>query len=388
MELDWSQDIQVLQSRVKSFVEEQVIPLEAEARRKGGLGRGALTKLREQARERGIYAPQLSRDLGGLGLDVLEICPIFESAGRSLLGPPALNCAAPDEGNMHLLHLAASPDQRKRYLEPLAAGEIRSAFAMTEPAPGAGSDPKMLTATAERKKGKWVINGRKWWVTGADGADFYIVMARTDPNLPPAQGASMILVPADTKGAKIVRRIDGLGVRWLTGHYELEFKDCSVPVENLLGEAGHGYALAQRRLGPARLTHCMRWIGAAQRALELAAENAQSREAFGSTLGEHQAVQWMLADSDIDLHAARLMVWQAAWQLKKGKRARRETSICKVYVAEAVNRVFDRAVQICGGLGISDDLPLSDFFAEARAFRIYDGPSEVHRMVIARKLLQ
>lgn len=387
MDLNWSQDIQVLQHRVESFVEEQVIPLESEARRKGGLARDVLSQLRDQARERGIYAPQLPAELGGLGLDVLEICPIFESAGRSLLGPVALNCAAPDEGNMHLLHLAASPEQRERFLAPLAAGEIRSAFAMTEPAPGAGSDPKMLTATAERKKDRWVINGRKWWVTGAEGADFYVVMARTNPQLPPAEGASMILVPAETEGAKIVRRIGGLSVKWLTGHYELEFENCSVPAENLLGEAGQGYALAQQRLGPARLTHCMRWIGAAQRALDLAAENARMREAFGSKLSGHQAVQWMLADSDIELHASRLMVWQAAWELKQGKRARRETSMCKVFVAETVNRVFDRAVQICGGLGISDDLPLSDFYAEARAFRIYDGPSEVHRMVIARKLL-
>lgn len=387
MDLKWSQDIQVLQHRVESFVEEQVIPLESEARRKGGLARDVLSQLRDQARKRGIYAPQLPAELGGLGLDVLEICPIFESAGRSLLGPVALNCAAPDEGNMHLLHLAASPEQRERFLVPLAAGEIRSAFAMTEPAPGAGSDPKMLTATAERKKDRWVINGRKWWVTGAEGADFYVVMARTNPQLPPAEGASMILVPAETEGAKVVRRIGGLSVKWLTGHYELEFENCSVPAENLLGEAGQGYALAQQRLGPARLTHCMRWIGAAQRALDLAAENARMREAFGSKLSGHQAVQWMLADSDIELHASRLMVWQAAWELKQGKRARRETSMCKVFVAETVNRVFDRAVQICGGLGISDDLPLSDFYAEARAFRIYDGPSEVHRMVIARKLL-
>jgi acyl-CoA dehydrogenase len=259
---------------------------------------------------------------------------------------------------------------------------------MTEPAPGAGSDPKMLLTTAERVGDRWVINGRKWWVSGAQGAAFYIVMARTDPSVPPAEGASMLLVPSGTPGVQIVRRIGGLSRPWLGGHYELEFSDCAVPLENLLGEIGRGYALAQQRLGPARLTHCMRWLGAAQRALEIAIRESKQRQAFGGPVADHQAVQWMLADSEIDLHAGRMLVYQAAWLLLEGQRAPRETSICKVFVAEAVNRVFDRALQICGGKGVSDDLPLADFYAEARAFRIYDGPSEVHRMVIARSLLR
>lgn len=387
MEFEWSEELQDLRSRVESFVEERVVPLEPEARRKGGLDRKLLDKQRELARRAGIYAPQLSVELGGLGLSLLEICPIFEAAGRSLLGPLVLNCAAPDEGNMHLLELAANEQQHRQFLQPLAAGEIHSAFAMTEPAPGAGSDPKMLRTTAERLRDEWVINGRKWWVSGAQGAAFFIVMARTDPELPPREGASMLLVPADTPGAKLVRRIGGLSRPWLGGHYEMQFTDCRVPLENVLGEIGRGYALAQQRLGPARLTHCMRWLGAAQRAQEIAAEYAKQREAFGSAIADHQAVQWMLADSETELHAGRLMVYQAAWLLENGRRARRETSICKVFVAETVNRVFDRALQICGGKGVSDDLPLADFYAEARAFRIYDGPSEVHRMVIARQVL-
>jgi acyl-CoA dehydrogenase len=387
MEFDWHPDIQVLKQRVEAFVHDEVIPLETNAREAGAIDTNALEKVRVKAREAKIYAPQLPQELGGLGLNVLEIGPIFEAAGRSLLGPMALNCAAPDEGNMHLLGLAANPEQRSRYLEPLAAGEIRSAFAMTEPAPGAGSDPKMLQTTAGLKDGSWVINGRKWWASGAKGAAFYIVMAHTDPSVPPSKGASMLLVPADTPGVEVVRQVSGLGASWLAGHYELNFEACAVPEEYILGKPGQGYALAQQRLGPARLTHCMRWIGAAQRALEIAVEYAKEREAFGSTLSGHQSVQWMLADSDIDLHASRVMVYQAAWRLLQGERGRRETSRCKVFVAEAVNRVFDRAIQICGGLGVSRDLPLGDFFAEARAFRIYDGPSEVHRMVIARGLL-
>lgn len=387
MEFGWPNELMELGERVEQFIDQQVIPLEAEVRRKGGLDRKSLDGLRTAARQGGLFAPQLPEVLGGLGLSTLEIGPIFEAAGRSLLGPLALNCAAPDEGNMHLLHLAGNEQQQREYLQPLAAGETQSAFAMTEPAPGAGSDPKMLRTTAQLEGDRWVINGHKWWVSGAQGAAFYIVMARTDPELPPAQGASMLLVPADTPGAQIVRRIGGLSRQWLGGHYEMEFTDCAVPRENVLGEVGRGYALAQQRLGPARLTHCMRWLGAAQRALEIAADHAKQREAFGSAIADHQAVQWMLADSEVELHAGRLMVYQAAWLLLQGRRARRETSICKVFVAEAVNRVFDRALQICGGAGVSDDLPLADFYAEARAFRIYDGPSEVHRMVIARRLL-
>ncbi len=387
MEFAWQQDIQVLKQRVEAFMREEIIPLEIEAREAGSINSEALEAVRSKARATKIYAPQLPQDLGGLGLNVLEIAPIFEAAGRSLLGPLALNCAAPDEGNMHLLGLAASPEQRRKYLEPLVAGEIRSAFAMTEPAPGAGSDPKMLQTTASLENDSWVINGRKWWVSGAKGTEFYIVMARTDPSVPPSKGSSMLLVPAGTPGAELVRQVSGLGASWLGGHYELNFEACAVPQENVLGEPGQGYALAQQRLGPARLTHCMRWIGAAQRALEIAVDRAKEREGFGSRLSDHQAVQWMLADSDIDLHASRMMVYQAAWLLLQGARARRETSLCKVFVSEAVNRVFDRAIQICGGLGVSRDLPLGDFFAEARAFRIYDGPSEVHRMVIARELL-
>ncbi len=388
MDFAWAEELMDLRSRVEQFVAQHVIPLEAEVRRKGGLDRKSLQDLRSEAKQAGLFAPQLPVELGGLGLNTLEIGPIFEAAGRSLLGPLALNCSAPDEGNMHLLELAGTEQQRREYLRPLAAGETHSAFAMTEPAPGAGSDPKMLRTTAARDGDRWVINGRKWWVSGAQGAAFCIVMARTDPELPPAEGASMLLVPLDTPGTRIVRRIGGLSRQWLGGHYEMEFTDCAVPQANLLGEPGRGYALAQQRLGPARLTHCMRWLGAAQRALEIAADYAKQRQAFGSPIADHQAVQWMLADSEVELHAGRLMVYQAAWLLLQGRRARRETSICKVFVAEAVNRVFDRALQICGGAGVSDDLPLADFYAEARAFRIYDGPSEVHRMVIARQTLR
>jgi acyl-CoA dehydrogenase len=326
--------------------------------------------------------------LGGLGLSLQEIVPVFETAGRSLIGPLALNCSAPDEGNMHLLHLFANAEQTERYLKPLAAGEIRSAFAMTEPAPGAGSDPTMLKTQAVRDGDHWIINGHKWFTSGADGAAFLIIMAVTNPDVPTHKGATIFLAPIETPGIDIVRRVPIMGANDLGGHPEVKFHDLRLPDSAILGEEGQGFALTQKRLGPARLTHCMRWTGIAQRALEIATQYACEREAFGSTLSGHQAIQWMLADSATELYAGRLMIQQAAWLLAQGSDARQESSMCKVFVAETVNRVLDRAIQICGAKGISRDLPLSTWFEAARAFRIYDGASEVHRMVIARQVVK
>lgn len=377
-----------LTERVLAFVNDEVIPLEAHAEGDDGLPPTRLAELRAKARAAGVYGPQLPTELGGLGLDLLECCPVFEVAGRSLLGPLALNCAAPDEGNMHLLHLVANHEQRQRYLDPLASGAVRSCFAMTEPAPGAGADPTMLRTQAVRRGNSWVIDGHKWYATGAAGAAFYIVMARTDPAVPAAEGCTLFLVDADTPGLRLHRRVEGLTVATPGGHCELHFEGCTVSDSQVLGVVGQGFKLTQLRLGPARLTHCMRWTGVAQRALEIALARALEREAFGAKLERHEAVQWMLADSEIELSAGRLMIQQAAWLLAQGGEARRETAMCKVFVSEAVNRVIDRALQICGALGISGDLPLADFYREARAFRIYDGPSEVHRMVIARGLLR
>ena len=379
---------QALAERVRLFVDEHVVPLEGHPSGDDGISPEQLADLHAKARAAGVYAPQLPTELGGLGLDLLECCAVFEAAGRSLLGPAAIHCAAPDEGNMHLLHLVASAEQQARYLAPLAAGTIRSCFAMTEPAPGAGADPTMIQTRAERRGDDWVINGHKWYATGAAGAAFYIVMARTNPDVPAADGCTLFLVDADTPGLRLARRVEGLTIASPGGHCELFFEDCVVPASQVLGELGKGFKLTQLRLGPARLTHCMRWTGVAQRALELAAARALERDAFGTKLSRHEAVQWMLADSDTELHAGRLMIQQAAWLLAQGSEARRETAMCKVFVSEAVNRVIDRAIQICGSLGISGDMPLADFFREARAFRIYDGPSEVHRMVIARNLLR
>jgi len=381
--------IQELTRRVRQFIDTEVVPLEVYLdQHQDGLTPELLASVRTKAKLAGLWCPQLPPELGGLGLTLQEIMPVFEAAGRSLIGPLALNCSAPDEGNMHLLHLFANEEQTERYLKPLAAGEIRSAFAMTEPAPGAGSDPTMLKTTATRDGDQWIINGHKWFTSGADGAAFLIIMAVTDPSVPTHKGSTLFLAPMETPRIEIIRRVPIMGANDLGGHCEIKFHDLRLPDSAILGEAGQGFALTQKRLGPARLTHCMRWTGIAQRALEIATQYASEREAFGSALSGHQAVQWMLADSATELHAGRLMIQHTAWLLEQGNEARQESSMCKVFVAESVNHVLDRAIQICGAKGISRDLPLSTWFEAARSFRIYDGASEVHRMVIARQVIK
>ncbi|MBL8163380.1 MAG: acyl-CoA dehydrogenase family protein, partial [Anaerolineae bacterium] len=369
MDFTISDRVQDIARRVRQFIDSEVIPLEAYSpNHEDGITPDMLTSLRAKAKSAGLWAPQLPVELGGLGLNLMEIIPVFEAAGRSLLGPAVLNCSAPDEGNMHLLHLYANEEQVDRYLRPLAAGETRSAFAMTEPSPGAGSDPTMLKTRAVRDGDDWVINGHKWFASGADGAAFLIIMAVTNPDVPTHKGATLFLSPAEDPGIEIVRRVPIMGANDLGGHCEIMFNDLRVPHSAILGEEGHGFALTQKRLGPARMTHCMRWTGIAQRALEIATQYAAERDAFGSKLTGHQAIQWMLADSATELHAGRLMMNHTSWLLMQGSDARQESSMCKVFVAETVNRVLDRAIQICGAKGISRDLPLSTWFEAARAF--------------------
>ncbi len=387
MDFELSPDVRDLQQRARAFLRAEVMPLEPAERAEEGLPANLLGPLRDKARRAGLFAPHLPRALGGLGLDTVGLCAVFEEAGYSPLGPLALHCAAPDEGNMHLLLRAATPAQRERDLAPLARGESRSCFALTEPAPGAGSDPTMIQTRAERRGAEWVINGQKWFASGALGAAFVIVAAVTDPAAGRA-GVTLFLVEAGARGFEVVRAIPTMGGGGPGGHCEVAFTDCAVSEEQVLGRPGEGFKLMQQRLGPARLTHCMRWLGAAARAMAIATPYVRERQAFGKALAEHQAVQWMLADSAIDVHASRLMVFEAAWKLDRGDEARVETSICKVFVAEAVGRVIDRCVQVCGARGVSGDLLLERLYRDVRAFRIYDGPSEVHRMVIARQLLK
>lgn len=381
--------VQQITRRVRQFIDSEVIPVEHYAHNTHEeFPLEVLHEVRRKAKAAGLWAPTMPTELGGMGLTLQEIVPVFEAAGRSLLGPAAIQCNAPDEGNMHLLHNFANAEQRERYLKPLVNGDIFSAFSMTEPPPGAGSDPNMLDTTATRDGDDWLINGHKWFSSGAANAAFLIIMARTNPDVPTHKGATIFLAPIDSPGIEIVRNVPIMGANDLGGHAEIRYTNLRLPKSAILGEEGQGFMLTQARLGPARLTHCMRWTGIAQRALEIATEYASTREAFGGALTTHQSIQWMLADSALELHAGRLMIHQAAWLLAQGEQARQESSMCKIFVAETVNRVLDRAIQICGGTGISRDLPLSTWYEAARAFRIYDGASEVHRMVVARKVIK
>jgi acyl-CoA dehydrogenase len=380
--------VAMLRERVRAFIHDVVIPAEPRDVSVHGLDDALRAELQAKAREAGLLAPHVTPELGGLGLDHRGQAVVFEEAGYSLLGPQALNCAAPDEGNMNMLAKIATPEQRDRYLRPLVTGEIRSCFAMTEPSPGAGSDPSMLLTRASRVNGGWSIEGRKWFITGADGAAFAICMARTGNTIEGGRGATMFIVDADAPGMRIDRVVHAADRSFPGGHAEMVFEDCRVGDDAVLGEVGQGYGYAQVRLGPARLTHCMRWLGLARRALDIALDRANEREAFGVRLGELGMVQQLIADSEADLQTTRLLIWHAAWVLDRGDAGRAETSLTKAHAAEAVYRVVDRAIQICGSLGVSGDLPLVRYLTEVRPFRIYDGPTETHRWTIARRALR
>ena len=378
-----------LAARTAAFVDAVVAP---EEQRLAGVatngGEPLRLHLQEAAREAGVFAPHVARDYGGHGLDMRGRAVVFEEAGRSLLGPLALNIAAPDEGNMHLLEAVATEEQKERYLRPLAEGRIRSSFSMTEPAPGAGSDPAALATTATPTAGGWRINGRKWFITGADGAAYTICMARTSGLPGDRGGATMFLIDADAPGLSIVRHIDTLDQGFFGGHCEIDFDDVFVSEASVLGAVDEGFAYAQVRLAPARLTHCMRWLGIARRSQEIAVERAKGRQLFGSRLGDLGMVQALIADSEIDIAASRLLIWQACTELDEGRSAAQSSSIAKTFVAEAVGRVVDRSLQICGALGVSGDTLLSRYYREVRPFRIYDGSSETHRWAIAKRRLR
>ena len=372
-----------LRRKVRQFVEQHAIPNEDPALAHDVPRLDTVVRrLQGLAREAGIYAPHLPAEYGGLDLDWQARAEILEEAGRSFLGAPALNCAPPDQPNMINLLSHGNAAQRDRYLQPLVRGEIHSCFAMTEPAPGAGSDPSMLRTTAERRDGKWVINGHKWFISGAVDAAFAIVLARTDA------GATMFIVDTGNPGYRLVRNIAGMDGFQIGGHGEIRFENCVVGDDAVLGEVGQGFIYAQARLEPARLSHCMRFVGRASRAMEIAQQYAAQRESFGQRLADLQQVQAMVADSHIDLHASRLMVRDCARKMDAGEAVKHDSAMTKIFVSEAVWRVADRAVQIMGALGISDDTPVSMIQRELRPFRIYDGASELHRATLARRIFQ
>lgn len=370
-----------LPERVLRFVRETVIPYEKDPRNQGhGPSEDLVRELRAQAHEAGLIAPQLPPEWGGHGLTHLQTAAVFRAAGYSPLGPVALNIMAPDEGNMHLLERVATPIQKERFLRPLAAGELRSAFLMTEPDGGAGSDPSMLATEAVRDGDDWLISGRKWLITGAVGAGFGIVMARTEA------GATMFLADMASPGITIERVLDTIDNSMPGGHAVIALDRVRVPADQILGEEGRGFDYAQVRLAPARLTHCMRWWGTARRAHDIAVGYACRRHAFGKALIDHEGVGFMLADNEIDLKQAELMIDWCASVLDTGAKGTQESSMAKVAVSEALFRVVDRCVQVLGGLGVTRDTVVEQAFREIRAFRIYDGPSEVHRWSLAKNI--
>lgn len=378
-----SQALLDMRDRLRDFVDREAIPREhAELAHDVEKLDHVARLLREKAKAAGLYAPQLPTSHGGLGLSWKERAVILEEAGRSFLGPLAVNCAPPDQPNMINLMLHGTQEQRDRYLDPLIRGDIRSCFAMTEPAPGAGSDPSMLKTTARRQPGGWIIDGRKWFISGAVGAAFAIVLAQTEA------GATMFIVEAGNPGYRVLRNIASIDGFQIGGHGEIEFAGCAVSDDAVLGEIGKGFAYAQQRLEPARLSHCMRFIGRASRAMSIAQDYARTRSSFGSPLAELQQIQAMVADSHIDLHAARLMTWHAAAKMDAGESVKHESAMTKVFVSEAVCRVADRAAQIMGALGMSEDTPVSLILRELRPFRIYDGASELHRATLARRIFK
>ena len=389
MDFALSDELVELKERTERFVRERILPYESDDRQ---TTHGPSEELRRElvglGRTAGLLSPHVGREWGGLGLDHRAKAVVFEAAGYSPLGPVALNCFAPDEANMHLLEAVAEQHQKEEWLRPLAAGEIRSCFMMTEPAPGAGADPSMLQTTARREGDGFVIDGTKWLITGAVGAAFAIIMAKNGDDAPGPAGATMFLSPMNAPGIVIERVLDTLDGFMAGGHAVVRLDGLRVPESAVLGRVGAVFRFAQVRLAPARLTHCMRWLGAARRAHDIAVDYARRRTAFGKPIGEHEGVGFMLADNEMDLHQSRLVIWHAAWVLDCGERGTLESSMAKVICSEAIWRVVDRSMQILGGLGVTDDTIVARLFREVRPFRIYDGPSEVHRWSIARRVLR
>lgn len=381
-------DLAAERDRVRRFVIDKIVPYERDPRL---TAHGPTDELRQElvelARAEKLLTVQAPESLGGRGLTHIEQAVIYEAAGWSTLGPVAMNCAAPDEGNMFLLSKVADPDQVQRYLAPVVAGHQRSVFAMTEP-DGAGSDPAQLSTSATFDGANFTINGRKWLITGANGAKTWIIMARlaANPHLP--EGPTLFLADGDQPGIVIERTMNTMDRNYVAGHGVVRFDNLVLPREALLGEAGQALRYAQLRLAPARLTHCMRWLGAAERAQSIAIEHARTRTAFGKPIGEHEGVSFMLADNEIALHQCRLTIWHACWLMDNGEKARHESSIAKSFVSEELFKVADRCVQVLGGIGISDETVVEMIFRDMRAFRLYDGPTEVHKYAIGRKVLR
>jgi acyl-CoA dehydrogenase len=376
-----------LRLKVRAFIAENVLPVEADKSsfdEHENINQETLTALRAQARSQGLWAPQMPRERGGLGLDVQGMAAFYEEANRSIFGPVVLNCAAPDDGNMIVLQKVASEAQKTRWLQPIVDGDVRSAFVMTEPHPGGGSDPSMIRTTAEKRGDRWIVNGRKWFITGAGVAQHFILVVKTSDDR--RKGLTAFLFDRDQSGWQIERRIPIMGPEEHGGHCELIFEGLEIPDENRLMEVGDGLKLTQIRLGTARLTHCMRWLGLAKRSLEIARAYVAEREGFGIRLADRETVQLKLGEAAMAIEVGRMLTMRAAWALDQGSKARKEVSMAKIQVADTLQLAVDTSIQLCGARGYSKDTVLEWIYRYARQARLVDGASEVHKMVLNRFL--
>jgi acyl-CoA dehydrogenase len=385
MDFTLSPEIEDIRLRVRAFVEEHVLPLEADPANFAeheNIPEARLAPVRDKAKRAGLWAPQAPKEFGGMGLPIVAWAAIYEEAARSIFGPLAIHCMAPDDGNMNLLARAGTPAQKEKWLRPLVEGKARSAFAMTEPDPGSGSDPGMMKTRAVKKGDRYIVTGRKWFITGAEGAAHHILIARTSDE--PRRGLTAFLHHKDQPGWRILRRIPIMGPHEHGGHCEIEYDGLEIPEENILLNVGDGLRVTQIRLGPARLTHCMRWLGFSKRCMEIAQEYVGRRQAFGIKLADRENVQVKLGEVAHQIQIGRLLTMHAAWKLDQGSRARKEVSMAKVQVADAFHQAADVAIQLNGARGYSKDTILEWLYRYARSARLVDGASEVHKMVLAR----
>ena len=390
MDFSLSPELEALRQKTNAFVREHCIPLENPREsfdEHENIPLDKLETLRGKAKSAGLWAPQMLKELGGMGLTMAEQAVIYEEANYSIFGPAALNCAAPDDGNMRLLSMVGTEAQKEKWLQPIIDGKVRSAFVMTEPHPGSGSDPAgMMLTKAEKKGDRWVVQGHKWFITGAGASTHFILIARTSDD--PRNGLSAFLFHKDQPGWEIVRKVPIMGPEEHGGHCELKFDGLEIPEENLLMKVGDGLRATQIRLGPARLTHCMRWLGMSKRAMSIASDYVKKRKSFGDTLADHEGVQWMLGEAAMKIHTGRLLTMYAAWKLDQGDRARKEVSMAKVHVEDTLNRVVDTCIQLNGARGYSQDTLLEWMYRYARQAKLVDGASEVHKMVMARFFME
>jgi acyl-CoA dehydrogenase len=380
-------EIEALRAQIAAFVERELIPLEADRSNYDAhenIRLDVLEVLRAKAKGEGLWCLQLKPETGGRGLGKIGMAVCYEAMNRSIFGPVVFNSAAPDDGNMMVLEATGTAAQKERWLAPIMRGEVRSAFAMTEPHPGGGSDPSMIRTRAEKRGDRYVVHGRKWFITGAGEAAHFILVARTSDD--PRHGLTAFLFHKDQPGWRIVRRIPIMGPEEHGGHCELEFDGLEIPTENILLGEGQGLKLTQIRLGPARLTHCMRWLGLARRCVEIARDYAGRREGFGIKLGDHESIQMMLGGLAMEIEIGRLLVMRAAWELDRGGFARKEVSMAKIQVANVLHKAADTGIQINGARGYSKDTVLEWIYRYARQARLVDGADEVHRMVLNRFL--